>query len=88
MYTHGTTGRRYAGRVMQIISGAVGLAAWEWGVTLFAVDPLEFKRLVTDMRFDEVSAQYAEFGDFLVGRVEAPADWVVSLASPDGARAG
>jgi len=68
MHTHGLTGRRYAGRVLQIISGAIGLDAWEWGVTLFAKDPLDFKKLVTDMRFDEVSAQYADFGDFYVGR--------------------
>lgn len=69
MQTHGITGRRYAGRVMQVITGAIGFDAWEWGVTLFAVDPLDFKRLVTDMRFDEVSAKYAEFGDFYVGRL-------------------
>jgi hydrogen peroxide-dependent heme synthase len=69
MQTHGATGRRYAGRVQQIITGAIGLDAWEWGVTLFARDPLDFKKLVTDMRFDEVSAQYAEFGDFFVGKL-------------------
>jgi chlorite dismutase len=69
MQTHGMTGRRYAGKVMQVISGAIGLDAWEWGVTLFARDPLDFKRLVTDMRFDEVSAQYADFGDFYVGKL-------------------
>ncbi len=69
MMTHGTTGRRYAGKVQQIISGAIGFDAWEWGVTLFAADPLDFKKLVTDMRFDEVSAKYAEFGDFYVGKI-------------------
>jgi chlorite dismutase len=69
MQSHGLTGRRYAGKVQQIITGAIGLDAWEWGVTLFAQDPLEFKKLVTDMRFDEVSAKYAEFGDFYVGKV-------------------
>jgi chlorite dismutase len=69
MYDHGLTGRRYAGRVQQIITGAIGFDAWEWGVTLFAKDPLDFKKLVTDMRFDEVSAKYAEFGEFFVGRV-------------------
>jgi hydrogen peroxide-dependent heme synthase len=69
MQSHGLTGRRYAGRVQQVITGAIGLDAWEWGVTLFAADPIEFKRLVTDMRFDEVSAKYAEFGDFYVGKV-------------------
>lgn len=69
MHSHGLTGRRYAGRVQQVISGAIGLDKWEWGVTLFARDPLEFKKLVTDMRFDEVSAKYAEFGDFYVGKI-------------------
>lgn len=69
MQAHGLTGRRYSGKVQQVITGAIGLDAWEWGVTLFAQDPLEFKKLVTDMRFDEVSARYAEFGDFYVGRI-------------------
>jgi len=72
MHSHGLTGRRYAGKVQQIITGAIGLDAWEWGVTLFGKDPLDFKKLVTDMRFDEVSAKYAEFGDFYVGRVIRP----------------
>jgi chlorite dismutase len=67
MLTHGATGRRYAGRVQQVISGAIGLDEWEWGVTLFGKDPLDFKKLVTDMRFDEVSATYATFGRFFVG---------------------
>ena len=79
MYTHGTTGRRYAGRVMQIISGAIGFDSWEWGVTLFAKDPLDFKRLVTEMRFDEVSAKYAEFGDFWVGKLVEPERWLAEL---------
>lgn len=79
MHAHGLTGRRYAGRVQQVITGAIGLDDWEWGVTLFASDPLEFKRLVTDMRFDEVSARYAEFGNFYVGKVADPAAWVGSL---------
>jgi hydrogen peroxide-dependent heme synthase len=69
MLAHGLTGRRYAGKVQQVITGAIGLDAWEWGVTLFAKDPLDFKRLVTDMRFDEVSARYAEFGEFYVGKM-------------------
>ena len=79
MYSHGTTGRRYAGRVVQVISGAIGFDAWEWGVTLFAKDPLDFKRLVTDMRFDEVSAKYAEFGDFWVGKLSEPERWLAEL---------
>jgi len=74
MQTHGMTGRRYAGRVIQIITGAIGLDAWEWGVTLFGKDPLDFKKLVTDMRFDEVSANYADFGDFYVGRIARESD--------------
>jgi chlorite dismutase len=69
MQAHGLTGRKYAGRIQQIITGAIGLDAWEWGVTLFGRDPLDFKRIVTEMRFDEVSARYAEFGDFYVGRI-------------------
>ncbi|HKH91962.1 MAG TPA: hydrogen peroxide-dependent heme synthase [Gemmatimonadaceae bacterium] len=76
MMAHGMTGRGYAGRVMQVITGALGFDAWEWGVTLFAGDPLAFKKIVTDMRFDEVSAQYAEFGDFYVGRVSTPREWL------------
>jgi hydrogen peroxide-dependent heme synthase len=72
MQAHGATGRRYAGRVQQVITGAIGLDAWEWGVTLFARDALDIKRLVTDMRFDEVSATYAEFGPFYVGERMAP----------------
>ncbi len=79
MQAHGTTGRRYAGRVQQVISGAIGFDAWEWGVTLFARDPLDFKKLVTEMRFDEVSAQYAEFGEFYVGRVVEPGVWAEAL---------
>ena len=72
MYEHGMTGRGYAGRVFQVITGAIGFDAWEWGVTLFAADPLEFKKIVTEMRFDEASAKYAEFGDFYVGRMGEP----------------
>jgi len=83
MQAHGITGRRYAGKVQQVITGAIGLDKWEWGVTLFARDPLEFKKLVTDMRFDEVSAKYAEFGDFYVGRIIS-AEATASRARPAG----
>jgi chlorite dismutase len=79
MYEHGMTGREFAGRISQIVTGAIGLDAWEWGVTLFARDPLDFKKLVTNMRFDEGSAKYASFGDFFVGRVGAPAEIVAAL---------
>lgn len=67
MREHGAVGRRYAGQVKQIISGSIGFDDWEWGVDLFADDPLAFKKLIYEMRFDEVSAVYAEFGSFHVG---------------------
>ena len=73
------TGRRYAKRVFQVITGSVGLDDWEWGVTLFARDPLEFKRIVTEMRYESASADYAEFGEFFVGRVCDPAGWLATL---------
>ncbi|MEE8305429.1 MAG: hydrogen peroxide-dependent heme synthase [Candidatus Tectomicrobia bacterium] len=67
MRGHGLVGRKYAGQVKQIISGSVGLDDWEWGVSLFADDPLVFKKLIYEMRFDAASALYAEFGEFYVG---------------------
>jgi hydrogen peroxide-dependent heme synthase len=67
MRSHGMIGRTYAGKVKQIITGSVGFDDWEWGVTLFAHDVLQFKKLVYEMRFDEVSARYGEFGSFYVG---------------------
>jgi chlorite dismutase len=72
MNEHGLVGRRYAGEVKQIISGSIGFDDWEWGVTLFADEPLVFKKLIYEMRFDEVSAVYALFGHFYVG-VRCPA---------------
>jgi len=67
MVEHGAIGRRYAGDVRQIITGSIGFDDWEWGVDLFAEDPLVFKKLIYEMRFDEVSAVYALFGTFYVG---------------------
>lgn len=67
MQEHGAIGQRYASQVKQIISGSIGFDDWEWGVDLFADDPLVFKRLIYEMRFDEVSAVYALFGTFYVG---------------------
>jgi chlorite dismutase len=67
MEKHGAIGRRYAGEVRQIISGSIGLDDWEWGVDLFSNDPAVFKRLIYEMRFDEVSSIYALFGSFYVG---------------------
>lgn len=69
MRSHGLIGRSYAGKVRQIITGSVGFDDWEWGVTLFADDALQFKKLVYEMRFDEVSARYGEFGEFFVGNL-------------------
>jgi len=66
-HEHSLVGRRYAGEVKQIISGSIGLDDWEWGVDLFADDPVAFKKLIYEMRFDEVSAVYAQFGPFWVG---------------------
>jgi hydrogen peroxide-dependent heme synthase len=76
LHEHGLTGRRYAGRIAQIITGATGFSDGEWGVTLFARDPLELKRLVTEMRFDEASARYAEFGRFFTGIRVTDDDWI------------
>ncbi len=67
MHEHGMVGRRYAGTVKQIITGSIGFDDWEWGVDLFAEDPVVFKKLIYEMRFDEVSAVYAKFGQFYVG---------------------
>jgi chlorite dismutase len=67
MHDHGMIGRRYADVVRQIISGSIGFDDWEWGVDLFADDPKVFKKLIYEMRFDEASALYAEFGPFYIG---------------------
>lgn len=81
MWAHGLTGRSYAGQIVQVITGAIGFDAWEWGVTLFAKDPLAFKKIVSDMRFDEVSAQYAEFGEFFVGKRCTPKEWLLGQSA-------
>jgi len=78
MEEHGQVGRRYAGKVRQIITGSIGFDDWEWGVDLFADDPMIFKKLIYEMRFDEVSAVYALFGSFLVG-VRCPASALPEL---------
>ena len=67
MHEHGLIGRRYGEQVKQIISGSIGMDDWEWGVDLFAEDPVVFKKLIYEMRFDEVSAVYALFGQFYIG---------------------
>jgi chlorite dismutase len=78
MGEHGLVGRRYAGEVRQIITGSIGFDDWEWGVDLFADDPLVFKKLIYEMRFDEVSAVYALFGQFYVG-LRCPAEQIGTL---------
>jgi chlorite dismutase len=82
MNDHGLVGRRYAGEVRQIITGSIGFDDWEWGVDLFANDPLVFKKLIYEMRFDHVSAVYALFGQFYVG-VRAPAAGLEKLLAGD-----
>jgi peroxiredoxin len=67
MHEHGMIGRRYGDVVRQIITGSIGMDDWEWGVDLFADDPVVFKKLIYEMRFDEVSAVYALFGQFFIG---------------------
>jgi chlorite dismutase len=79
MHEHGMIGRRYAEHVKQIISGSIGIDDWEWGVDLFADDPVVFKKLIYEMRFDEVSAVYALFGQFYLGirlPVEKLGEWL------------
>jgi peroxiredoxin len=71
---HARVGRTYAGRVVQLITGSTGLDDAEWGVTLFADDPAVLKDIVAEMRFDEVSARYSDFGTFIVGLVGTPAE--------------
>jgi hydrogen peroxide-dependent heme synthase len=78
MGEHGMVGRRYAGEVKQIITGSIGFDDWEWGVDLFADDPLVFKKLIYEMRFDHVSAVYALFGQFYIG-LRCPAEQIGTL---------
>ncbi|MEX1179167.1 MAG: chlorite dismutase family protein [Nitriliruptor sp.] len=79
MHDHGKSGRAYTGRVIQLVSGSTGLDEWEWGVTLFAHDLADLKDIVYTMRYDEASARYAEFGDFVVGIRRSPAELVAEI---------
>jgi peroxiredoxin len=85
MHEHGLIGRRYGDRVKQVITGSIGYDDWEWGVDLFADDPVVFKKLIYEMRFDEVSAVYALFGQFFIG-LRLPVDrlggWLEGKLSP------
>jgi chlorite dismutase len=74
MYEHGASGRKFAGRVLQVVTGSTGLDDYEWGVTLFCVNPDDVKDVVYTMRFDEASALYGEFGPFYVGMVAGEAE--------------
>ena len=79
MHEHGASGRRYAGRVAQYVTGSTGLDDYEWGVTLFAVNPDDLKEVVYTMRFDEASAVYGEFGPFYTGMVTPVEELVIGL---------
>ena len=80
MHEHGKSGRNFAGRVVQVVTGSAGLDDYEWGVTLFANNPDDLKEVVYTMRFDEASAVYADFGPFYVGGVVSVEDLVTTLA--------
>ncbi|WP_254126734.1 chlorite dismutase family protein [Aquihabitans sp. G128] len=69
MMEHGAPGRKFAGRILQLITGSTGVDDWEWGVTLFAENPDDLKEVVYTMRFDKASTEYAEFGAFTTGAV-------------------
>lgn len=79
MHEHGTSGRKFAGRVVQVVTGSTGVDDFEWGVTLFANRPDDLKDVVYTMRFDEASSVYAEFGSFYVGTVTPVAELVELL---------
>ncbi|MHB1497668.1 MAG: chlorite dismutase family protein [Acidimicrobiales bacterium] len=74
MREHGASGHRFAGRVLQLVTGSTGLDDYEWGVTLFACTPDDLKECVHAMRFDEASARYADFGPFYTGVVASVED--------------
>lgn len=82
MFGHGTAGRAFKGRIVQVITGSTGIDDWEWGVTLFGVHPDDLKDCVYTMRFDEGSARFAEFGPFLTGMV-GPVGTVLDQVVPD-----
>lgn len=79
MHEHGTSGRKFAGRVVQYVTGSTGLDDYEWGVTLFAVHPDDLKEVVYTMRFDQASSVYAEFGPFYTGMVVPVEELVETL---------
>ncbi len=80
MLGHARVGRTYHGRVLQLVTGSTGLDDMEWGVTLFSRSTSDIKAIVYEMRFDEVSAQYAEFGEFFIG-LQMPLDSLFARVS-------
>jgi peroxiredoxin len=84
MYEHGTSGRAFAGRVLQVVTGSAGLDDYEWGVTLFAQHPDDLKEVVYTMRFDRASANFAEFGPFYAGMVAPVEDVLAQLGLAAG----
>jgi peroxiredoxin len=88
MAGHARVGRQYSGRILQLITGSTGIDDWEWGVTLLADDPVALKDIVSEMRFDPVSARYADFGPFITGLLLEPADALAraGLEAPRAAR--
>ena len=83
MRGHGRVGHRFHQQVVQVIGGSIGFDDWEWSVDLHAEDPMVFKKLVTEMRFDPVSAWYADFGEFVLGQ-RLNADGLHALISGSG----
>ena len=83
MYGHGSTGRTFAGRVLQVVTGSTGIDDFEWGVTLFGVHPDDLKDCVYTMRYDEASARYAEFGVFYTGMVAPLPEVLVTVGVTD-----
>ncbi|MGH9177345.1 MAG: chlorite dismutase family protein [Acidimicrobiales bacterium] len=83
MFEHGTSGRAFKGRVLQLVTGSTGVDDYEWGVTLFAVHPDDLKEVVHTMRFDEASARYADFGPFLTGMVAPPETVLANVGAGD-----
>ena len=71
---HARVGMSYAGRVLQLVTSSFAFDDWEWGVTLLADDPVALREILYEMRFDEVSAVYSEFGPFVIGLLSDPAD--------------
>jgi hydrogen peroxide-dependent heme synthase len=85
MAGHARVGRQYSGRILQLITGSTGIDDWEWGVTLLADDPVALKDIVVEMRYDPVSARYADFGPFITGFLLEPADALAHAGLEDRA---